>query len=110
MKASEILAEQGLESTVLRLMELSDFGMDAICARLSGNHRVVIVEETGAGSGIGDALASNLHDMIPDCCVHKINLGNQFVPHGSLNKLYELCGLDGPSIAAFTKEVLANEN
>ncbi len=110
MNAADILAEQGVESTVLRLMELSDFGMDVICSLLSGNHRVVIVEEAGADSGIGDSLAAKLYQMVPDCRVDEINLGNQFVPHGSLNKLYELCGLDGASIAAFTKEVLANEN
>ena len=35
-----------------------------------------------------------------------IDLGSEFVPHGALKKLYELCGLDAQSIASYTREVL----
>ena len=43
----------------------------------------------------------------PNCRVTVIDLGKDFVTHGAQQKLYELCGLDSKSIAAFAKEVLS---
>ena len=36
-----------------------------------------------------------------------MDLGRDFVPHGSQKELYRHCGLDANSIAAFTKEMLS---
>ena len=110
MKAAEALSEQGIEATVLRLLSVSDFAMDQIVAKMSQNRRVIVVEEACSGSGIQEALAWELKTKCPHCYVDGLDLGNQFVPHGALNKLYEHYGLDGKSIARYTQEVLGNEN
>jgi len=55
------------------------------------------------GSGISDALYAALGS---GCSVHALDLGSDFVTHGSLKELYKLCGLDAASIAAYTEEVL----
>ena len=34
------------------------------------------------------------------------NLGNRFIPHGSMEDLYRACGLDGQSLAAWIEEAL----
>ena len=67
----------------------------------------VIIEETASNSGIREALAWDLARLCPDCRVDGIDLGQDFVPHGTLKELYERCGLDAQSIAAYTREVLA---
>ena len=36
-----------------------------------------------------------------------IDLGRDFVTHGSQKELYQLCGMDAASIANFTREVLS---
>ena len=105
MDAAGLLSEHGVESCVLRLMELSEFDVEEIASHISSHH-VVIVEETEGNSGIGDALTAKLYKAVPDCCVHVRNLGVGFAPHGAVNKLYEQYGLDGASIADFTREVL----
>ena len=65
------------------------------------------MEETAAGSGIREALAWDLAKLCPNCRADGIDLGRDFVPHGSLKELYERCGLDAASIAAHVREVLA---
>ena len=106
MQAAELLSQHGLEATVLRLTELSDVDVNAISHQMAANAPVVILEEACSGSGVWETLSAKLHTVSPDCKVVGKDLGNQFVPHGAMDILYETYGLDGASIADFTKEVL----
>ena len=107
MQAAQILSQQGVEATVLRLLTVDPLPARETARQLSGNHRVLVVEETCSGSGIREALAWELVRLCPDCRTDGIDLGPDFVPHGSQKKLYERCGLDPNSIAAYAREVLA---
>ena len=106
LKAAELLAQQGVEATVLRLLTASDLAAEQLCKRMPEGAPVVILEEVAAGSGIREALAWELRKQCPDIRVEGLDLGSDFVPHGSLRELYHHCGLDEVSIAAFTEEVL----
>ena len=110
MEAAELLAEAGVESTVLRLMKVAPLPVDEVLAKMPADHRVIVVEETCTGSGIREALAWELRQKQPACCVYGLDLGGKFVTHGSMSALYKHCGLDAQSIAAYAKEVLGNEN
>lgn len=103
MKAAEILSQQGVEATVLRLMDVSELNAEQILQYASQNKTMIVVEEVCSGSGIRDALCSMLSDQ---CRVKGIDLGKDFVTHGSAQMLYELCGLAPQSIADYTREVL----
>ena len=105
MKAAQLLKEQGIEASVLRLLSVSPLPVKQIAQMLPANAKVVIVEETGANAGIRESLAWQLRKLLPDCRVDGINLGDKYVPHGSLNELYQSRGLDAASIAAFVREV-----
>ena len=74
---------------------------------LKGIRHAIVVEETASGSGIREALAWDLAKLCPECRVDGKDLGRDFVPHGSLPELYQRCGLDGKSIAAYAREVIA---
>ena len=106
MEAADLLQEQGIEATVLRLLNLSQIPVEEIAAHLSRHPRVVIIEETCCGSGIRQSLALNLMKQCPGCQVEGLDLGRKFVPHGAVDKLYESCGLNAQAIADFTKELL----
>ena len=110
MEAAAILAEQGIEATVLRLMTVAPLNMEYIVNHLSEHHHVVVVEEICADSGIRQELAWNLHRMVPGCRVDGIDLGRQFVTQGDIKTLYRHYGLDARSIVDFTMEVLRREN
>ena len=68
------------------------------------------MEESLTGSGIHEPLAWELHKKIPDLETDAIDLGSQYVTHGSVTKLYEKYGLDAASIAKKVTEVHTCEN
>ena len=106
LNAAELLSQQGVEAAVLRLLTVSDLPAEEIARLLPDKAPVVIVEEAARGSGIRDALAWQLREVVPGLRIEGLDLGRSFVPHGSLNELYQHCGLDAESIAAYVKEAL----
>ena len=107
LDAAEELAKQGIEAAVLRLLSVCPVPSEQVAAFLQQTKLAVIIEETASNSGIREALAWDLARLCPDCRVDGIDLGQDFVPHGTLKELYERCGLDAVSISEFTREVLA---
>ncbi|MGM9589556.1 MAG: 1-deoxy-D-xylulose-5-phosphate synthase [Faecousia sp.] len=105
LAAAEILAQQGMEATVLRLMNLTDLHPEQILQKMSENKKVIVVEETCTGSGIREALAYALSGKGVDCRVYGRDLGADFVTHGDKKRLYENCGLDADALAVYAKEV-----
>ncbi len=110
MDAAQLLADEGVEAGVLRLMNLSALPIEEIAATLPQNGRVVVVEEVSCRCGIAQELTYELQKIRPDCAVNSIDLGNRYVPHGSLNALYAHCGLNAPAIKSFVMEVCSREN
>ena len=104
LTAAETLEKEGIHAGVLRLMNLTQFPTEAILAQ--GSCPVVIIEEACSGSGIREALAWQLRAVEPERPVYGIDLGPDFVPHGSQEKLYRLCGLDSGAIAEFVRGVI----
>jgi 1-deoxy-D-xylulose-5-phosphate synthase len=102
LAAADLLAEQGIEASVIRLTRLAPVQIDDLCSALSGITDVLIAEE--ASAGLSEALAWKLG------CGYKIaiaDLGREYVPHGSCQELYRKYGLDAASLAEKMKEVLA---
>ena len=110
LEAAEILASQGIEATVLRLQAVAPLNASEIVSKLSSRHQVVVVEENATGSGVHQELAWQIQHLLPDAKVDGLDLGNRFATHGELKTLYKFYGLDGRSIADFTREVLKGEN
>ena len=101
LDAANILAEQGIDISVIRLADLSSNDFSDLENALNGISSVVFAEE--ASSGIYDAVASELGENHRFTCV---DLGKQYVPHGSVAQLYKKYGLDAESLAQKMKEVL----
>lgn len=106
--AAELLAQEGIQVTVLRLLTVCELPIEQIAQALSQTPVVIVAEEVCNGSGIREALAWELGKLRPQCRVEGIDLGKRYVPHGAAEDLYRFCGLDGASIAAYTKEVLSD--
>ena len=105
LEAAELLAKEGIQATVLRLLTVSHLPAEEILTLMSENRRVVLAEEVCAGSGIREALAWELGKCCPELKMEGLDLGSDFVTHGNTQKLYEVCGLDGASIARAAKDV-----
>lgn len=104
--AAEILSQQGIEAGVLRLMNLSQLHGDQIQKMAGSAGKIIVVEEAASGSGIREALCSELMQLGGSCRVWGRDLGSDFVTHGDKKILYKNCGLDAESLAAYAKEVL----
>jgi 1-deoxy-D-xylulose-5-phosphate synthase len=110
MEASEILARNGIEATVLRLLSVQPLPVKRILENMVKDCPVFVVEEVSGGCGIRDTLAMQLRVAGEKGIVKGIDLGQRFVPHGSTAQLYRHCGIDGESIAKFVLEARQNEN
>jgi deoxyxylulose-5-phosphate synthase len=64
-----------------------------------------VIEEVAAGSGIAREIAIKL----PGTRVYGMDLGAGFITHGSMQSLYQHCGLDADSIANRILEDLSVE-
>lgn len=102
--AAELLAEQGISATVLRLLSANRFDPSALAAAVSGKH-VVVIEEVCAGAGMKERIAWSLEEQGCNARVHGIDLGGEFVPHGSVERLFQRAGMDPMSIAKYVVEV-----
>ena len=110
LDAAQELNVRGIQATVLRLLSVSSLPVEEIISNMSDNHYVVIMEEACHGSGICQDLSYELHRACPDCRVRGIDLGDDYVTHGTVDALYRHCGLDGKSAADYIQEVLQVEN
>ncbi len=108
LESARQLSEKGISTRVLRLLSIAPLPVDALAAQLGDCKKVLIVEEVC--SGIGETLAYALSQKIPYIHIHSVDLGNQFVTHGSISKLYQLHGLDADSITNTVQEVFFSEN
>ena len=108
-EAIEKLASEGLHIRLLTLSSVTDYSRDQLVEMTCGDH-VFVVEETGAGSGISEAVAMNLQMYNKSCKVHRLDLGCDFIPHGSTNNLYRKTGLDSDSIADYMRGALLHED
>ena len=94
-----------MTAMVIRLTQLAPISLAGLEGALGGIKHVIVAEESSGG--IHEALAWQLRD---DHHVDSIDLGNEFVTHGSIAQLHRQFGMDPASIARKIKEVLENEN
>ena len=108
--AADLLAQNGIQASVLRLMTVAPLPTEQLIGQLSGMSHVVIIEEACGQSGIRQVLAWELTHENPHIRVDGIDLGHNYVTHGNIQSLYKHYGLDAESIADFVQEVLKDEN
>ena len=110
MGAAQLLSKQGIEVSVLRLLSISPLPVDEILENISANHPVLVVEEVCNNSGVAEKIAYAVGKKCPGAKVLGMNLGKDFVTHGTLQDLYARYSLDSQGIANKVREVLSIEN
>ena len=95
--AADILAQQGLSVSVIRLTKLNPISASELKAALAGQKVILIAEE--AIGGLDADLSCMIHQILPDSSSAVIDLGREYVTHGTVAKLYEKHGLDAAGIA-----------
>ena len=105
MAAAEMLSQQGVEATVLRLLTVAPLPVYHILTMMSKTPHLVIIEEVAGGCGIREELSWKLQHLKPDVRTDGIDLGCNYITHGDMKSLYKHYGLDAASIAAYVQEV-----
>ena len=108
LDAAEILKEKGCNVSVLRLTKLTSISEKELTSFLDNQENILIVEE--ATGGLKNSLAAVIHRIRPDANVDTVDLGDQYVTHGSIRELYQKQGLDAKSISDRLMEVRNHEN
>ena len=108
IQAAAELAERNIHAQVLQISSVTDFSVDQLLSQLRGKD-VFVIEEAAAGSGIKQTVAWELQKRGYSGKVHGLDLGSDFTPHGDMEKLYRLAGIDADSIVEKVQEVLCDE-
>jgi len=101
LAAADMLVEQGIDISVIRLTRLATIDYIGLEKALDGVENVIVAEETSAG--IHNEIAFEIGQNHKVTCV---DLGCEYVTHGAVAKLYEVYGLDAQALANKVKEVL----
>ena len=108
LEAAQLLEQAGIDVTILRLFSTTNIPYEELSNQITGKN-LIVVEEACSGSGIKEAFAWYMRDYAPDCTVHAMDLGSEFIPHGDLPSLFHMVGLDAEGIVGYVQEVLSHE-
>ena len=106
LDASRILSQQGVEAEVVKLWSLAPLDTTLVEASVRKTGRLLVLEECVESGCVGQELVTVLAEKGIVPTIRLINLGRDFVTHGSVTRLHEKLGMDGKSVAASVKELM----
>lgn len=104
LEAAEILAEEGIQATVINARFVKPLDTELILEAARRCGRVVTVEDGVLMGGFGSAVLEELQDRGCTVPVKRLGLPDRFIEHGKRDLLLEILGLDGPGVAKSTRE------
>ena len=110
MDAAQILSEHGIEATVIRLMCINPLRADNIISKLPESKTVFVAEEIAGNCGIREHISYLINSENYGYEVFGVDLGNRYIQHGAVDKLYEHYGLSAGKLAQAIMEVRQSEN
>ena len=105
LKSAELLAQKGVEASVISLKTIVPLPMYALREAIGDVRHLVFAEEAFSEAAIHHTLACQLQQTGENYRIDSIDLGSQYMPHGDMASLYKHYGLDGQSIADHILEV-----
>ncbi len=105
LKAAELLEEQGLLAAVVKLNELTDLQMTLLQDSVRQTGRVLVLEDCVEQGCLGQAIGSLLAKQGITVKMKLCNLGDRFIPQGTVDQLYSACKMDVSSVCEQAKEL-----
>jgi transketolase len=101
LEVREVLAERGLESTVIDVFRLKPFPAARFSEAVQGCERVVTIEEHFASGGLGSAVLEAMSELGVGKPVRRFGLPDRFCYEcGDRDFLHAVSGLDTATLAA----------
>ncbi len=108
LDCADRLQERGVSAQVLKLNSIVPLDMDMVAACVRKTGRVLVAEECVDAGCVGRRIGAEL--MLRGeggVKLALVNLGDRFIPHGTVAQLRALCGIDGSSLCKKALEVMA---
>ena len=107
LAAADRLAKEGIDAEIIKLNQVIPLPKQVILSSLRKTKRLLVAEECAEMSGPGqDILAAAAKEGLCLLGQAVCSCGDQFVPHGTIPQLRELCGLDEISLFHKAREVV----
>ena len=94
MQTAQALAEKGVDCGVINMRFVHPLDTQLIDEALKLSRRLVTVEDNMLAGGFGSAVAEYLADKRADFKLLRLGIGDEFVEHGKVAKLYDRLGLN----------------
>lgn len=108
LQAAELLDRKGISTQILKLNSILPLDMEFVGACAGKTGRLLIAEECVDAGCVGRRIAAEL--MMaggPGIKVRLANLGDRFIPQGTVEQLRALCGLDASGLCKKVQEMMA---
>ena len=107
--AAQLLEKKGVSAEVVKLPSVKPIDMSAIAASVRKTGRLLVAEEAVCIGCAGKEIAASLRTAGLNVPTRLCNIGDRFVRHGSVQRLFEMLGLDAASLAEAALEVVKRE-
>ena len=108
LQAAQLLEQRGHSVAVVKLNSIRPLDMSPIRRLCEQTGRLIVAEECNDSGCVGRTIISELALAGVPVKAALVNLGDQFVPQGSVTQLREMTGIDGAGICQKAMEVIAN--
>ena len=104
LEAAEILAAEGIETTVVDMYSIRPLDRGPILAAAKRNGFVLSAEEANVTGGFGAAVAEVIAEEGVACRLHRIGMPDDYAILGPPTHLYAHYGLDGAGVAGRVRQ------
>lgn len=107
-EAAAILAEEGIESTVVNMRFIKPLDTALIDAMAKTKKLIITAEENVLAGGFGSAVAEYLADSGHQVPLVRFGIPDRFIEQGTRKELLSLCGLQPEQMAERVRERLSH--
>ena len=109
LKAATKLEAFSLKCSVVKLNCLTEKEYPILQKSVAETGRLLVLEDCAARGSMGERLCADLECAGIAARVERCNLGEQFLPEGTVAQLWQRCGLDAGSVAARALRLVKND-
>ena len=110
LHAADILAERGINAEILKIGQILPLDIEPILSSVKKTNALLVAEECVNEGSVGERIVVELAKLgaLPEK-LRLQNIGDRFVPQGSMKELYKFCRIDGESVAQDAEKLLKGE-
>ncbi len=109
LDAAKLLEKDGISAEVIKLPSVKPIDMVTIAKSVRKTGHLLVAEDAVCIGCAGKEIAALLRTQKIVVPTRLVNIGDRFVTHGSVDRLYQMLGLDAKSLARKAAEVMRDE-